>query len=300
MATLQVQTKQRRGKAEQAVIIQAVKEAIQLFSSKMSLRQIYYQLVSKQLIPNNLNEYKGLSTLLVKARKDGRIDYEDMEDRTRSFNTILTQRFETIDEAVNSMVNLIKGYQFSVPICLYQPILHIIAVEKQALESFFNSQIPEERNVILIINRGYNSLTQIYELAKKIKSFKQLQEIHCSYFGDHDPTGYDIERNFQAQLLEQGIKLNSCERIGITRNQITQYSLPEDPAKTTDARTKTWDKGGCVELDALPPSELIRLIKQRIDQFWDKGIEFETQLLNNVLNKRYGKKLKEAVRGIFP
>ena len=37
----------------------------------MTLRQVYYQLVSRHVIDNKLSEYKRLSGALVRARQDG-------------------------------------------------------------------------------------------------------------------------------------------------------------------------------------------------------------------------------------
>jgi len=49
----------------------------------MTLRQVYYQLVARHIIDNNRNEYQRLSNALVKARQEGIIPWEWVEDRTR-------------------------------------------------------------------------------------------------------------------------------------------------------------------------------------------------------------------------
>ena len=64
-------------------IVQKVVSIIGQFSQPLTLRQIYYQLVSRQVIENKESAYKYLSRLLVKAREDGVIGYEDLVDRTR-------------------------------------------------------------------------------------------------------------------------------------------------------------------------------------------------------------------------
>src|SRR6266496_2672324 len=50
----------------------------------LTLRQIYYQLVAALLIENNENEYKKLSRELTNARLDGFVDWDAMEDRSRT------------------------------------------------------------------------------------------------------------------------------------------------------------------------------------------------------------------------
>ena len=49
----------------------------------MSVRQVYYQLVSRQVIKNNRSQYQAVSNLLVQARKNGTVPWEWIEDRLR-------------------------------------------------------------------------------------------------------------------------------------------------------------------------------------------------------------------------
>ena len=50
---------------------------------KLTLRQLYYQFVSRALIPNTERSYKNLGTLVSKARVDGILDWDAIEDRGR-------------------------------------------------------------------------------------------------------------------------------------------------------------------------------------------------------------------------
>src|SRR5438132_8528385 len=49
----------------------------------MTVRQVYYQLVSRQVIENNRSAYQAVSSLLVDARKENAIPWEWIEDRLR-------------------------------------------------------------------------------------------------------------------------------------------------------------------------------------------------------------------------
>ncbi|NOG42921.1 MAG: hypothetical protein HND38_15685 [Planctomycetes bacterium] len=56
----------------------------------LTLRQIYYQFVSKGYIENKVSEYTMLSQCLKWARINGYISWDDMEDRTeQGFFTII-------------------------------------------------------------------------------------------------------------------------------------------------------------------------------------------------------------------
>src|SRR3990167_7341087 len=50
---------------------------------RMTLRQLYYQLVSRDIIPNQQREYAKLSRILTEARMAGLVDWDFIEDRIR-------------------------------------------------------------------------------------------------------------------------------------------------------------------------------------------------------------------------
>lgn len=50
----------------------------------LTLRQLYYQFVARDLIPNDQKEYKRLGSVINDARLAGYIDWNAIEDRTRS------------------------------------------------------------------------------------------------------------------------------------------------------------------------------------------------------------------------
>lgn len=58
---------------------------------KLTLRQLYYQLVVKEIIPNLQVEYAKLSGLLVKGRMAGHIDYDKSNLDPDNLTTLCTQ-----------------------------------------------------------------------------------------------------------------------------------------------------------------------------------------------------------------
>ena len=69
----------------------------------LTLRQLYYQLVSRDVIPNKQNEYAKLSTLLKEGRMAGIVDWDAIEDRLRqpSRPAAFESPRDIIDAAVN-------------------------------------------------------------------------------------------------------------------------------------------------------------------------------------------------------
>lgn len=54
----------------------------------LTLRQLYYQFVSRDLIRNNLKEYKRLGSIINDARLAGLIDWDHVTDRTRNLRSL--------------------------------------------------------------------------------------------------------------------------------------------------------------------------------------------------------------------
>jgi hypothetical protein len=63
------------------------------------------------------------------------------------------------------------------------------------------------------------------------------------------------------------------QRIAVTEEQIVEMSLPTRPTKTTDSRSKNFE-GESVEVDAIPPGTLRKLVRDAIEQHVDSD-EFE-------------------------
>jgi len=270
-------------------ILKEVTSVISQYTQKLTLRQIYYRLVARLVIKNEMSQYKYLSKVLVEGRKNGRIPYNAMEDRTRTVSNNARIAYRSWKVAVADDIEAIRdnylngGYHIMKNI--YQPKITLIALEKQALEGIFESALGP--NSILVVCRGYNSLTQIWDLSKLLKN--ENRHVHCRFFSDFDPSGLDIQRNFIEQCKDLGIVFDSFKRIGLNKRQINRYELPFAPIKLKDSRAKNWTYPGVVELDALDPNILEKMITDTCAENWDKNIAYWRKRLLNVSIRRYKK-----------
>src|SRR3712207_6621494 len=78
--------RQRRTKAQTEELISVIIDILDAHHP-MTVRQVYYQLVSRQLIDNKRTAYQAVSRLIVKARISGLIPWEWVEDRLRKPRT---------------------------------------------------------------------------------------------------------------------------------------------------------------------------------------------------------------------
>jgi hypothetical protein len=118
----------------------------------------------------------------------------------------------------------------------------LVVLEKQALEGVFTNIIKKYPNAVLVVCRGYNSLTQIHDLSEILKN--ENRQVHCRFFSDFDPSGLDIQRNFIEQCKDLGIIFDSFKRIALKAKQIREYSLPFTPTKLSDSRARNWKYAG--------------------------------------------------------
>jgi len=243
---------------------------------RLTLRQLYYQLVSKDLIPNKVQEYAKLSGLLVKGRMAGQVDWDSIEDRLR--RPKIPYYVEDIPDAINDTIS-----QYRLNRMAGQKNYIEVWCEKDALSNVLY-RVTKKYHVRLMVNRGYSSCTAMHDAYKRFVSADyDVDEgnVYILYLGDHDPSGLDMIRDISSRQDEFGV-FPKIVHIAITRNQIKQYNPPPNPAKISDPRAKWYiKKHGQTswEVDALDPSVLHSLLISAIEKLIDKNI------FNDVLKK---------------
>lgn len=76
------------GLHKKALAIIATARDILSEHNPMTVRQVYYQLVSRQLIENSKSSYQSVSNALVMARQEGIISWNWIDDRLRRPRTV--------------------------------------------------------------------------------------------------------------------------------------------------------------------------------------------------------------------
>lgn len=256
---------------------------------RMTLRQLYYQLVSADILPNTQREYQHLSRLLNEARHAGLIDWNFIEDRVRTPRRM--SHWNNIPDLVNSAVSSYRRDRW-----IDQKKFVEVWVEKDALSGVL-SPITEKYHVTLMVNRGYSSATAMHDAAIRLRLEENSgKKVTILYIGDHDPSGEDMVRDIRGRL--KIFKCNAIiKKIALTMTQIKKYEPPPNPAKMSDPRAKGYVNihgKSSWEVDALRPDVLNKLltseIKKLLDQKkFDKIIELENEEIENLqrINKGY-------------
>jgi hypothetical protein len=233
----------------------------------LTLRQVYYRLVSRALIENTENSYKRIGELISDGRLEGLIDWDAIEDRNR-FLRILPH-WENPQSIIQS-----AALQYRRDLWEGQPRYVECWVEKDALIGIVKSAA-DKLDTPCFSCRGYTSHTAIKDAAQRIKAASSDgRECIIIHLGDHDPSGLDMTRDIRDRLamFEASVTIN-C--IALNMEQVNKFTPPPNPAKITDTRAAGYiKKYGATswELDALEPIELDRLITKAIESNLDRKL----------------------------
>ncbi len=224
----------------------------------LTLRQLYYQLVSRDIIPNKQSEYKRVGSIVNDGRLVGLIDWNALEDRTRNVKSI--SHWDSPEDIVAAVAS-----QYAIDKWQDQDVRPEVWIEKDALVGVIQ-RICDELDISYFSCRGYTSQSEMWGASQRfIKNARNKQRTHIIHLGDHDPSGIDMSRDIEeriaAFMAHHGYNRNWFEftRIALNMDQIQQYNPPPNPAKSTDSRFQGYmDIHGdeSWELDALEPQVL--------------------------------------------
>ena len=233
---------------------------------KITLRQLYYELVSKNVIANKQKEYNNLGTLINDARYYGYVDWEIMEDnvRTLNYSGFYAGIADLIENSIGSYV--LDRWQ-------KQDYYVEVWVEKDALSSFIK-RVTNQYQIPLMVNRGYSSATAMYKSSKRFnrKSYQDRKKCVILYLGDHDPSGLNMIEDIENRLGTFGCSVEIVH-VALTMDQIEQYSPSPNPAKVTDSRSRGYIRkfgNKSWEIEALKPTTLIELVESNIKKYLDE------------------------------
>ena len=243
---------------------------------ELTLRQVYYQFVSRAIIPNTQRDYKNLGDIINDGRLAGLIDWDAIVDRTRNLRT--GSHWENPAEIIASAASSFRLDKWK-----NQPYRPEVWIEKDALVGVVEN-VCSRYDVPYFSCRGYTSQSELWSAGMRLRSYTRVtdksngQTPIIIHLGDHDPSGMDMTRDIRDRLRLFACLDIEVIRIALNRDQVDQYEPPPNPAKLTDSRAtgyisehgdESW------ELDALEPRVIEDLIADQImeirnEERWEK------------------------------
>jgi len=279
---------------------------------KLTLRQIYYVMVSNDLFPdtrkyvkiagtdkwrhvppddpagikNATPNYKWLGDVVNEARLAGLLDWDIVEDRTRELKTI--GHWDDPSDIVESAAKSFRTDKWADQDCRVE-----VWIEKDALLGVFQDICEaQDMDVPYLSCRGYTSQSEMWGAAMRfVRYLDEGKSVHVYHFGDHDPSGIDMTRDIQDRIrmfVSHHVSEEEADRVTITRvalnmDQVEKYRPPNNPAKTTDSRSGDYIRkfgDSSWELDALRPNVLAALVRRNVrsvrdEDLWEAQVEKE-------------------------
>lgn len=257
----------RRRSLELIDVCDGIIDEYQADGFKLTIRQLYYQLVARDYIPNSVQSYDRLVALMTNARLAGLIDWDAIEDRTR--DVLERSHWQSGSDILQAAA---QGYHED--LWDTQPARVIVVVEKEALAGVLERTC-HEWDAPLLPARGYPSATTLRELAKE-RIMRASQEIVVLHLGDHDPSGIDMSRDLldRLSLFSRHMVSIDFRRLALNMDQVEEQQPPPNPAKVTDSRYEGYRREFgqySWELDALSPKYLHGLVTKEIEGILDFG-----------------------------
>jgi hypothetical protein len=253
----------RRTKAQIATIRDTIIDVIE-DDPPMTVRQVFYQLVTRGIIDKTEDEYQStVIRLMSEMRLDGSLPFRWVVDESRRAR--ITRTFDSVADAMNQTA------QFYRRSALAQADDYIeIWLEKDALAGVL-WDVTSEYDVPLMVSRGMPSLTFLHGSALEVQRASEAGKATYIYqFGDHDPSGVLIPLTIERRLDEMCERLDCpppyVERAALTVDQIAAFDLPTRPTKRRGNNHAGHFKGDSVELDALSPGELRAMVREVIER----------------------------------
>jgi hypothetical protein len=245
----------------------------------LTLRQMYYQFIARDILPdswfdekvgskNSAKNYKRLGDIINNARLAGLVDWEAIEDRGR--NLITHSAWETPAGIIRS-----ARASYQMDHWRGQAYRPEVWIEKESLIGIIAGVCTALR-VPYYTTKGYNGQSEMWRAGRRMADICRRGQIPVVFhLGDHDSSGIDMTRDNRERLelfMGGGAHL---ERIALNMDQVEMYNPPPNPAKESDSRyaeyveihgEETW------ELDALSPTVIADLIRNAITPLRDEDI----------------------------
>lgn len=270
----------KRFTANSLAIIERANTIVEEYAAQgfsLTLRQLYYQFVARDLIPNTQRDYKRLGAIVNNARLAGALDWEAIEDRTRTVREL--EHWEDPADIIGDTTRWYRRDRWA-----DQPARPEVWIEKDALLGVFEG-VCQRFDVPLVSCRGYTSQSEMWRAGLRLGAHRKAGQAPVVFhFGDHDPSGQDMSRDIRDRLELFGYG-GMLQRLALNMDQVEEFGPPPNPAKVTDSRyegylleygSESW------ELDALEPAVLAGLVEEYLrevmdEEAWEATVDTEEE-----------------------
>jgi hypothetical protein len=244
----------------------------------VTVRQLYYQAEVNGIpgIDKTESGYDRVQRQVLNLRRAGRLPYNDIADLTRWM-----RKPRTYDGVVAALEATAQFYRKA----LWSEADTYVEIwcEKDALAGVIYP-VTAEYDVALMVARGYSSETFAFEAVAARED--DPREYHVWYLGDFDRSGCEAAQSLQEKLerfseergvsvgfrvlaieAEDVLKYNETNNTALVNLNGLARRLPTREPKRKSSADRTWPHPYAIELDAIPPDDLRRMVREVIEQY---------------------------------
>lgn len=233
-----------------------------------SVRSMYYMAMGAGLVDKDkqgsIGNYDKIQRRVLALRREGRMPYRWITDGSRTVYTSL--RFDDPDDFAGHAAAIYKKDYWT-----DSPVAVEVWVEKDAMAGKLTPVVRDEFGLGLYVSRGFSSETYLQEAASQIRSDGRPTYIYL--LADFDASGVGIAETVERELTKMASPVEvNVEKLAATRRQIREYGLITQPVTMSDSRARKFiERYGneTVELDAIPASEVRRMVREAIERHMD-------------------------------
>jgi hypothetical protein len=244
----------------------------------VTVRQLYYQaeVHGAPGIDKTESGYDKIQRQVLDLRRAGRLPYDDIADLTRWMRKPRT--YDGVEAALEATAQLYRKALWSDADTYVE-----IWCEKDALAGVLYP-VTAEYDVPLMVARGYSSETFAFEAIAAREDDRRDYDVW--YLGDFDRSGCEAAHSLQEKLErfadEKGVEVNfrilamqaedilesdESDNTALVNLNGQARWLPTREPKRNSPADKAWPHRYAIELDAIPPDDLRRMVREVIENY---------------------------------
>ncbi len=265
--------KQRKRNEENARLESDILKVFEsLDFAKITVRQIYYQLVMNFDYPKTDKFYQKAQRMVRDLRRDGRLPYELVYDLSR--NSLKANSYTSFESAAMLMVRACR-LDF-----LEHKDFHIqFWLEKKTLQDMV-FEVLKPYSIKLCVSGGEASDSYVREETQQLNYLGKPKNF-IYILTDFDGPGQNIARNISKKIKWFANNDVVITHLGLNEEQIHSLNLKTRLSKNNNS-SKKFDSEFSAELEALTPQQLQKIVKDAVRNHISDSelVDFERQQEN--------------------
>jgi len=266
-------------------LIEQVQEVLRRYAEflPLTIRQIFYNLVSIFAAPKEESFYQRLCEVLNRARRGGIVPMDAIRDD--GFIRRAPTTWEDADDTLRYFRRIAEG--FRVDRQAMQATRLVVWCEAAGMVPQL-VRVAHGYGVPVYSSGGFDGTATKHDMGRELGAAAPVEVLHI---GDYDPSGVhmfgsldeDVRAFAEHYGAEGGVRFT---RLAVTPEQIARYELPTAPPKPTDNRR--FDSAVTTQAEALDPRTLATIVRTAITDRMDlealnRVLEAEADLRGNLI-----------------